>query len=554
MGRTRARQGGRFRIEMLDARDPQLAEAVTDAVLAGIVTISADAIICVDENQRIIFFNDGAEAIFGYSAEEILGEPLELLIPDRYRATHAEHVRRFGQSATHARKMGERGQISGLRKNGEEFPADAAISHLDGRDGKIYAVVLRDVTERRRAHDTQRLLAEAGETLASSLGVDDTLRNVTRLVVPQLADACIVNVYHGGRFQGVAAAHVDPARAVELERARSEHPVDLESGHPVAEVIRTGATVRMDDSPDRRADWAALPNLVDIFGTVPKAGIILPLRARDQLLGVMALYRSASGYDDNDLFLAEEITRRAALAIDNARLHDLIHVGIRARDDMIGIVSHDLRNPVNAVKMLAGVMLDRERDEPLSAEMVEYATIIRQAAEQMDALIRDLLDVTRVEAGRLKVDARPENTEELLSDALRTLAPVASQKSLRLRLSSPDDIPHVLADRERIAQALSNLVGNAVKFSPPGSEISVGVEVLEAEVLFSVRDRGQGMTQEQLSHAFDRFWQSSRTDREGAGLGLAITKGIIDAHGGRIWADSSPDEGAVFYFTLPISS
>jgi signal transduction histidine kinase len=230
-----------------------------------------------------------------------------------------------------------------------------------------------------------------------------------------------------------------------------------------------------------------------------------------------------------------------------------VNVGIRARDDMIGIVSHDLRNPVNAVKMLTGVMLDRRGQEPLSTEMGNYASVIRQAAEQMDELIQDLLDVTRVEAGKLAVTLKSVNTEEILSDILRTLAPVAAEKKIALRLNAPDDLPNVLADRERFSQAISNLVGNAVKFSQPGGEITVRVAVLDKEFLFSVSDKGQGMTAEQLSHAFDRFWQSSRTDRQGAGLGLAITKGIVDAHGGRIWAESSPGAGSTFYFTLPIA-
>ena len=538
---------------MKDMKRIRVNDAVTESVLAGLVTISADAVICIDESQRVIFFNEGAESILGWKPDEILGQPLEVLLPERYRNAHAAQVRRFGESPTHARKMGERGQISGLRKSGEEFPADAAISHLDGKAGKIYAVVLRDVTERKKAHETQRMLAEAGETLASSLGAEETLRNVTRLAVPQLADACIVNVYHGGTFRGVAAAHVVQARGTQLEQSRLERPIDLAGDHPVAQVIRTGSTVTLDRTSDP-GRWTTLPDVVDIFGNAPRSGIIVPLVARGQLLGVIALYREKMPYDDNDRFMAEEIARRAALAIDNARLHDQVHVGIRARDDMIGIVSHDLRNPVNAVKMLTGVMLDRERDEPLSSEMVEYATIIRQAAEQMDALIRDLLDVTRVEAGRLKVDARREDTEELLSDALRTLAPVASQKGIKLRLRAPEEMPAVLADRERCAQALSNLIGNAVKFSPAGSEIVVKVSVLDREVEFAVSDSGQGMTPEQLEHAFDRFWQSSRTDRQGAGLGLAITKGIIEAHGGRIWAESTPGEGSTFHFTLPTVS
>ena len=190
-------------------------ETITDAILAGIVTISADAIICVDDSQRIIFFNEGAESIFGYAADEIMGQPLERLLPDRYRATHASHVRTFGDSNVRARRMGERGQILGLRKNGEEVPAEAAISHLGERGKRVYSVVLRDVTERRRAHETQRFLAEAGETLASSLGHEETLRNVARLAVPRLADACVVHVFHGGGFHGVAVSHVDDARATQ---------------------------------------------------------------------------------------------------------------------------------------------------------------------------------------------------------------------------------------------------------------------------------------------------------------------------------------------------
>ena len=532
----------------------QIKTAITDAVLAGIVTISADAIICVDESQRIIFFNEGAESIFGYTVDEIMGRPLEQLIPERYRSTHASHVRRFGHSDVRARRMGERGQILGLRKNGEEFPAEAAISHLGTEPEKIYSVVLRDVTERRRAHETQSFLAEAGETLASTLGREETLRNIAHLAVPRLADACVVHAFHGGQFHGVAVEHVDKERAVDLAQRRAEHPIDVAGDHPVAEVIRTVRPIVWSQSKAAVAQReASFTELSDIFDAPPAAGIIMPLLARGQLLGVLGLYREKGSYDNNDLFLAEELARRGAIALDNARLYDLVNVGIRARDDMIGIVSHDLRNPVNAVKMLTGVMLDRRGQEPLSTEMGNYASVIRQAAEQMDELIQDLLDVTRVEAGKLAVTLKSVNTEEILSDILRTLAPVAAEKKIALRLNAPDDLPNVLADRERFSQAISNLVGNAVKFSQPGGEITVRVAVLDKEFLFSVSDKGQGMTAEQLSHAFDRFWQSSRTDRQGAGLGLAITKGIVDAHGGRIWAESSPGAGSTFYFTLPIA-
>ena len=529
--------------------------AIPDAVLAGISAISADAIICVDDSQRIIFFNEGAEAIFGYSPTEIIGQPLEWLIPQRYHAVHASHVRSFGESPVRARRMGERGQILGLRKSGEEFPAEAAISHLVAEGRKVYSVVLRDVTDLRRAHETQRFLAEAGERLASSLGRDETLQNIAQLAVPGLADACVVNAFHDGQFHGAAVAHRDPNRAVELERERKEHPIDVRGGHPVAEVIRTLLPITWSgDEKSAGTKERFAPELMDVFPSAPGAAIIVPLIARDQLLGVIGLYRKEGSYDDSDRFLANELGRRAALAMDNARLHDLVRVGIQARDDMIGIVSHDLRNPVNAVKMLTGVMLDSERTGTLPPEMAQYTSVIRQAAVQMDGLIRDLLDVTRIEAGKLTVAPRRENTEELLGDALRTLAPVASEQSVGLKLDAPDDMPDVIADRERIMQAISNLVGNSVKFSPAGGTILVRVAVLAGELLISVTDEGMGMTPQQLTHAFDRFWQSSRTDRQGAGLGLAIARGIIEAHHGRIWAESALGSGSTFYFTLPTAS
>jgi PAS domain S-box-containing protein len=532
-----------------------LADPITDTVLAGIAVISADAIICIDESQRITFFNEGAERIFGYSRQEVIGQPLEMLIPARYRTGHQDHVKGFGRSSEKARRMGERREISGVRKNGQEFPAEAAISHLGTSPNKVYSVVLRDITLRRRVEQNQRFLAEAGEILASSLGAGETIRNVARIAVPTLADAAIVSVFHNGILRGVATAHVDPSRAEDLRLLREDNPLDLRGSHPAAEVIRTGRPVSIPDSKTAEPRLVSfLSDASAIFADAPvSSALVLPLVARGQLLGVMELYTLQRTLDPDEVILAEDMGRRAALAIDNARLHEQVTLGLRARDDMIGIVSHDLRNPVNAVKMLAGAILGAERNSGLPLDVVEHSTIIRQAAEQMDSLIRDLLDVTRIEAGRLNVETVPTDVTELLNDALGTLSPVATGKSIELRLSAEDQLPMVAADRERIRQALSNLIGNSVKFSPAGSVIDLRAEMTDDHVTVSVSDQGPGMNEEQLSHAFDRFWQSRRTDREGAGLGLTITRGIVEAHGGRIWAESKVGEGSTFRFTHPLA-
>ena len=229
-----------------------VADPITDAVLAGIAVISADAIICIDESQRITFFNEGAEQIFGYGRDEAIGQPIEMLIPARgIGRSHREHVERFGQLPVKARRMGERSAISGVRKNGEEFPAEAAISHLGTGNNRVYSVVLRDITLRRRAEENQRFLAEAGEVLASSLGTAETIQQRCPHCSPALADAAIVSVFHGGSFHGVATAHVDASQAELLQRMREEHAVDLRGSHPVAEVIRTGRVSRDSRLCDR---------------------------------------------------------------------------------------------------------------------------------------------------------------------------------------------------------------------------------------------------------------------------------------------------------------
>jgi signal transduction histidine kinase len=171
----------------------------------------------------------------------------------------------------------------------------------------------------------------------------------------------------------------------------------------------------------------------------------------------------------------------------------------------------------------------------------------------MDALIRDLLDVSRLDAGKLMIHQEPVDPSALLSGSLQTLLPLVEEKAIELDLQLEEGLPQVLADPERIQQTISNLVGNAIKFTPAGGKITVRTRSTGEEVVVSVIDTGAGISPEQLPLVFDRYWQSSRTDREGAGLGLAIAKGIVEGHGGRIWIESTLGQGATASFTLPVT-
>lgn len=360
-----------------------------DAVLRQTLAIAVDPIICTDATQRVIFFNSGAETIFGYAASEIIGQPMERLLPNRFRAAHAGHLKTFGASQDSARRMGERRQISGVRKDGTEFPAEASIAHIATAQGVVFSVVLRDITDRRRFEELNAQLVR-----------------------------------------------------------------DLQSA-------------------------------------------------------------------------------------------------VTARDEMLGIVSHDLRNPVNAVKMLAAAILRTGETDSLPAAVAGHADVMLQAARQMDALIQDLLDVSRIESGRMPIRPRAVAMNELVSQATETLAPLAAQAKVEMRTALPDRLPQVDVDPDRMVQVLSNLIGNAIKYTPEGGSVRVAAESDQDIVRVTVTDTGVGIAEADLPRVFDRFWQSKRTNRSGAGLGLAIARGIVRSHSGRIWIESVVGAGTTVHFTVP---
>jgi PAS domain S-box-containing protein len=526
---------------------------ITHDILAEIVEIAADAVICIDAFQRVTFFNRGAEAIFGWTPDEIIGQRIETLIPERYRANHARQVAEFGRSKVKARRMGERREIAGLRKSGEEFPAEAAISQVHNGDDVIYAVVLRDITVRKRFEQRQQFLAEAGEKLASAFGSSETLAQVARLAVPTIADGSILENRVGNGFRAGATAHVDPDIEEILDQIGLAGSRITPKGHPLTEILEKPSPVVLQaNAASRLLEASANPAYVKAVKAMnPNSALFLPLVAREQLIGALTLFRSKGSFDGDDLGFAEDLARLAALALDNARLHDAVRASLRSRDEMLGVVSHDLRNPVAAVKMLSRTLLRTQEDGGTKAR--ESIELISQAAEQMDALIRDLLDVNRLDAGKLAISPVPVDPTALITDSLQTLRPLMDEKGIRLDLQIETALPKVVADPGRIQQTLSNLVGNAIKFSPAGSRIVVVARRDSGVVIISVLDHGKGISAEQLPRVFDRYWQSSRTDRQGAGLGLAISKGIIEAHGGRIWIESRPGEATSAFFTLALA-
>jgi signal transduction histidine kinase len=276
---------------------------------------------------------------------------------------------------------------------------------------------------------------------------------------------------------------------------------------------------------------AAFVTRLDVLST---AGIAVTLVATGMLgASVTTLIRRV---------VTDEVARTTL-----ARMYEQAEESIDAREQVLKIVSHDLRNPLHTISMCASLLLD----VPMQPnDQNGHLTRIKRAGERMNRLIQDLLDVAKLEAGRVGIDARELQVAPLVREAHEMLAPLAEEKSLRLEYVVSDVLPSLTADAGRVLQVLSNLVGNAVKFTPKGGRIVMRAESAPGGVRFSVTDTGPGIPPEQLAKLFGQFWQGNPADRRGIGLGLTIAKGIVDAHGGRIWVESRVGEGTTFYFTL----
>lgn len=522
-----------------------------EARAASILATSADAIISINMEGRITGWNQGAEQIFGHSRDEALGAPIGMILPERLRALDTVLAATLMRQAAGASDLaGNRPvQLTALRKNGQEFPTDASISKAVVDGETILTATLRDITEQRRSEVEQRLLSEAGSALLA-LGFEEAQDKVVRAACESFADLAVLFLYEpDGQLRPRAAAgpNLDEGRERMLGR-----PLLHSRACAVWRAFETGASVVLQVTQDRPAVEEVGDELLRAVRAARLRSIAaIPLCAGDDCLGVLSLGSASRDFDARDVRLAEELGRRCALFIKNARLHEAERRAIQIRDDILGIVAHDLRNPLNAICLHLNLLLRRRNDA--EGRWTQPAEMIRSAALRMDRIIQDLLDVARLESGGLSIEIRQLPASQVLADAVEAQRPIAAAASIKLRLEPGPELPLIWADPHRLLQVFQNLLTNAIKFCTPGGVVTVAAEAQEGAVRFRVSDTGIGIPAEDIPHLFDRFWQASRTDRRGIGLGLFIVKGIIAAHGGTIWVESVPGRGSTFYFTVPTS-
>lgn len=397
-----------------------------------------------------------------------------------------------------------------------------------------------------------RFLTDVGRLLASSLDDEETVAGVAQFAVETMADFCIVDVVEDGQVNRLRVAHADPGLAA-LVGELLAFPLDRRRPHLSLTALETRRSVLVSDVTaaflDSTAQGPAHRRILEALR--PRSLMAVPMLGRDHVLGVVLFVSSDRRYDADDLALAEGLVRLGAVQVENARLYREAQRAVQARERVLGIVAHDLRNPLNVIEMSAQILLD---DTFSPAQHVQQTRMILRSAQRMERLIEDLLDIARIEADRLTLHREIHQPADVAGEAVELNLSLAAAKSLSLHLEAAADLPAISADRHRMLQVLSNLIGNAIKFTPEGGSIEVAVEAADEGVRFTVVDTGIGIEPESLPNLFQPFWQVERRSLEGVGLGLMIARGIVDAHGGSIGVESTPGQGSRFHFTIPAAT
>ena len=525
-----------------------------------------DAIFTIDEESRVLFCNPAAQRIFGYEPQQLIGQKLEIIIPERLREAHRRGIDRYlrtGQRSIPWTSV----ELPALHRDGYEFPCELSFGVWQSQHGTIFTGYARDITERKRAAEQlQRSLDEAQATkeqlqrradeeaafrhLASALTgaveMTEVLYEITnRATQVTRADGVYVEriIDADGLVEVVASA----GRGTPPRGTRAPYP-----GSMTEEIMSQRQPVILADM--KGIGRAMAPYLAESCGNCQV--VVTPIVAEDEPLGALVLLNSRqSGREmhETDVIRARTLGDLASLALRRVYLLEeereakqKAEAAVLVRDETLGIVSHDLRNPLTTIALSAELL----RDTP-AEQQAELIDTIRNSARQMDRLIQDLLDVARLEAGRFAVDKQMIDPEPVLRNACDSNRPIAEQRRQRILCNVEGPLPEICADPNRVTQVLLNLIGNAMKFTPDGGTILVEAREVSDGVQFKVSDSGPGLQEADMKQIFRPYYQAKKTAHMGAGLGLAIVRGIVEAHGGSVSGTNAPGGGAVFTFTIP---
>jgi two-component system sensor histidine kinase/response regulator len=524
------------------AQQMQESEAGTRAI----IDYALDGIITIDHLGCIIEFNPAAECLFGYEREEILGKPIVVLIPPQLRESQRCGWEQFLESG-YGPWIGQRVETVGLRANGQEFPLELAITVLHPQQPPLLTAYVRDLSQLKQ---TAEKLSQSNTRLQAILDA------ATQAAIVATDIRGRITLFNRGaeRMLGYAAEEIVGVHSPELflsatELAAHARQLTEDLGVPLAGFAAFVERARREDHEER--EWSVYR----------KDGSELTVNV------AVTVLRNHSGEIAGYLAVITDVTsrRRAALALERAK--EAAEAANRAKSDFLANMSHEIRTPMNGILGMTQLALDTD----LNPEQREYLQMVKTSADGLLTVINDILDFSKIEAGKLELDPTPFELRDTLADTVRSLSLRAHAKNVELVCHVPADVPdYFVGDSIRLRQILINLVGNAIKFTERG-EVVVRASVSsverekqgdepaklkpggDIELHFAVADTGIGIAPQKLPYIFDPFVQAdTSTTRKygGTGLGLTITGRLVEMMGGRLWAESVPEQGSTFHFTL----
>lgn len=515
---------------------------------------SPDSIVVIDPHHPsgewpIVDCNDLACKWNGYTREEVIGQSIDLFHVQpatvEERAAYLERLRHEG--SVHLEAIHR-------RKDGSLFAVEISTTLITVNGRELVLGIDRDISERRHTEEDQHFLNAATGALQSSLDYRATLQCVADLAVPYLGDWCVVlMVEEDDSVLPVALAHANGTRHEEARGILERLPSVADALPGVADVLRTGTAVVIAELGHAPRAAGEAPSLSESFHV--RSGMSVPMMARGRLLGVLTLVSAESGrsYGDRDLHLAEELGRRAALAVDNARLYHDAQQALRARDDFLANAAHELKAPLTTIFGSAR-MLQRwaSHEEEQGLHALKVLALAETAAQNLEKLIDSLIDLSRIQSGRFNLERRPVDLCAL-SRLVVEETPTTPRHTIELDCADQHVI--VEGDEARLELVLHNLLGNALKYSPHGGRVIMRIERDRQQARFTVTDKGIGIPQAAQAHLFERFFRAGNADQArigGTGIGLYLVHEIVTRHGGSIEVSSREGEGSTFTVCLPL--
>src|ERR1051325_6508026 len=539
----------------LDWKRAEAAAAAETAFRRAIENSMRAGVAAVDLHGRQTYVNRAFAAMVGWTEAELVGStpPFPYWAPE-----DAANIQAAFEEVIAGRSNPAGYELRFRRRDGQRFDALVLISPFEqpGRAPGFLASVY-DITERKTAERTARFLAQAGEILGRSLDYEDTLRAISDLVVPTFADWCFIDLVEAdGGFRRIAVAHPPGPENEAIARGLRRAYAPKSAPYGVSQTFARGTSILMNELPNDVL--IAVSRDDDHRSALLSMGIrcfvSVPMRSRGATFGVLTFLgtESRARFEPEEVALAEEVARRAALAIDNARLYRNAQEANRAKDEFLANLSHELRTPMTAILGWAHLLQLGDLD----AEHVALGLqTIRQSGEAQAKLIDDLLDVSRIVTGKLHLNTGQVRLSDIARGANAAIRPAAEAKRQSLEVEIRAETAMVLGDASRLQQVFWNLLSNAVKFTPPGGVVRVRLAERDAgSVVLTVEDSGERIASEFLPLVFERFRQAATAvrGRTGLGLGLAIAKELVEMHGGSIAAASAGrGKGSTFTVTLP---